>query len=83
VTAFRYKASAKARPKKPAPPKAGAKSTPAAPAPAAKPSPKIAGLQKKLEAAKKKLEDAKTAGTPTRTHEDRVYELEDALRLAQ
>src|SRR5262249_9267774 len=30
VTAFRYKASAKAKPKKPAPPKAGAKSAPAA-----------------------------------------------------
>jgi hypothetical protein len=79
VTAFRYKASTKSKAKKSAPAKAAAKSAPAAPA---APNPKILGLQKKLATAKKKLEEAKTAGTPTRPHEDRVYEIEDALRLA-
>ena|SRR5947208_3673402 len=79
VTAFRYKASAKAKGKKPAS-KAVAK--PVEAPPAAKPNPKIVGLQKKLATAKKKLEDAKAAGTPTRSHEDKVYEIEDALRLA-
>ena len=78
VTAFRYKASAKAKGKKPAA-KAVAKPVEAS---AAKPNPKIAGLQKKLATAKKKLEDAKAAGTPTRSHEDKIYEIEDALRLA-
>jgi hypothetical protein len=77
VTAFRYKASARPKPKK------GVKAKeepPAAPPP--KPDPKVAGLQKKLATAKKKLDDAKTAGSPTRAIEDRIYELEDDLRLA-
>jgi hypothetical protein len=30
----------------------------------------------------KKLDDAKSAGVPTRVLEDRVYEIEDELRLA-
>jgi hypothetical protein len=33
-------------------------------------------------AAKKKLDDAKAAGSPTRKLEDRIYEIEDELRLA-
>ena len=81
VTAFRYKASAKLKPKKPA-----AKANPAAAKPeppaAAKPNPKVAGLQKRLVTAKKKLEDAKAGGATTRPYEDKVYELEDELRLA-
>jgi hypothetical protein len=95
VTAFRYKASAQ-KSKKAAKGKAkaaaatAAASTPAvkAPtmtkteAPGMKANPKVAGLQKRLAAARKKLEDAKTAGTPTRVLEDRVYEIEDELRLA-
>ena len=86
VTAFRYKAAAKAKSKK----LAGKAKPAAAPAPApvkaeppaAKPSPKVAGLQKKLAAAKKKLEDAKSGGAATRPYEDKVYEIEDELRLA-
>ena len=87
VTAFRYKASAhkgkKAAPKKAAAPAGAAAKAPAKPEPAAvKANPKVAGLHKRLATAKKKLEDAKTAGTPTRVLEDRVYEIEDELRLA-
>ena len=89
VTAFRYKATAKPKAKKAAA-KAAGKTTPAkseaAPAaqaaPAGKANPKIAGLQKKLATAKKKLEDARTGGATTRPYEDKVYELEDELRLA-
>ena len=80
VTAFRYKAQAKAKAKKAAQPKAVGKA-----APREEPkvqNPKVAGLQKKLAAAKKKLEDAKAAGTPTRVLEDKIYEIEDELRLA-
>jgi hypothetical protein len=83
VTAFRFKASAKPKAKKVA-----AKGKPAPPAPvkaeppAAKPNPKVAGLQKRLATARKKLDDAKTAGTPTRVLEDKIYEIEDELRLA-
>ena len=83
VTAFRFKASAKPKGKK-----AVSKGKPvaAAPAkaepPAAKPSPKVVGLQKRLATARKKLDDAKTAGTPTRVLEDKIYEIEDELRLA-
>jgi hypothetical protein len=90
VTAFRFKTSAKGKAKKAA--KAAAKA-PAAKAPAAvkppevkapegKPDPKLAGLQKQLATAKKKLEDAKAANAPTRKLEDRIYEIEDELRLA-
>ena len=80
VTAFRYKAAAhgKAKKTKPKGPIA-APAPPAAPEP--KPNPKLAALQKRLAAAKKKLDDAKAAGTPTRALEDRVYEIEDELKL--
>jgi len=89
VATFRYKAG---KAKKQAP---GRKSVPDAPkkaaAPAApekkvlpppKPDRKIVGLQKRLATAKKKLEAAKAAGTPTRDLDDKVYELEDTLRVA-
>jgi hypothetical protein len=88
VTAFRYKASAKPKAKKPAgkvKPAAAAPAERATPKPepaAAKPNPKVAGLQKRLATAKKKLEDAKTGGATTRPYEDKVYEIEDELRLA-
>jgi hypothetical protein len=61
-------------------PKAPAKPDPKAPA---KPDPKVVALQKRLASAKKKLEDAKASGSATRALEDRVYEIEDALRLAE
>ncbi len=77
VTAFRYKAAARPKPKKAAKAK-----EPAPPAPPAKADPKVAGLQKRLATARKKLDDAKAAGSPTRAIEDRIYELEDDLKLA-
>ena len=81
VTAFRFKAAAKAKGK----PKKTAVVPPAAPkveAPVAKPDPKMAALQKRLATAKKKLDDVKAAGGATRPLEDKVYEIEDAIRLA-
>ena len=83
VTAFRYKAHGKAKSKKPG--KQHAVKTPESArveSKEQKSDPKIAGLQKRLATARKKLEDAKAAGTPTRALEDRVYEIEDAMRLA-
>ncbi len=85
VTAFRFKPSAKPKAKKAAAKgKSPAPAAPVKPEPvaAAKPSPKVAGLQKRLVTARKKLDDAKTAGTPTRVLEDKIYEIEDELRLA-
>jgi len=89
VTAFRYKTSPKSKAKKPkaketAPPpqSAATKGKEAASTPSAKADPKVAALQKKLETARKKLETAKSGGAPTRALEDRVYEIEDELRLA-
>ncbi len=78
VTAFRYK-SANVKARRPAaPPKA----TPAkAEAPKTE-NPKLAPLEKRLAQAKQKLEAAKTAGKPTRNLEDKIYEIEDAIRLA-
>jgi hypothetical protein len=45
-------------------------------------SPKVLAIQKQLERQKKKLAETKEAGKPTKTLEDRIYELEDELRLA-
>ncbi len=80
ITAFRYKAHARAKTasKKAAPAKKAAPVVEAA-----KPNRKVAGLQKRLATAKRKLEEAKAANAPTRPLEDRIYELEDDLRLAQ
>ena len=83
VTAFRYKAAGKSKAKK-APKASGGKTPPLArsePAPA-KPDPKVARLQQRIASTRKKLDDAKSAGSPTRTLEDRLYELEDELRLS-
>lgn len=77
VTAFRFKAAAKGKGKP-----AAKKVAPAPPAPKVEADPKVVALQKRLATAKKKLDDAKTAGGPTRPLEDKVYEIEDAIRLA-
>lgn len=83
VTSFRYKASAKAKGKKAAKPKAAPAAAPKVEPPQPpKPNKKVEGLQKRLATAKKKFDDAKAAGTATRALEDKIYELEDDLRLA-
>jgi len=82
VTAFRYKAHAKIKSKKNVKPKLpGPASSHRAPE-AEKPSPKLAAIQKRLAATKRKLEEARTAGKATRPLEDKLYEIEDELRLA-
>ena len=78
ITAFKFKTSAKPKAKK----SGKSAAAPAAKAPEAKLDPKVAGLQKQLATAKKKLDDAKAASAPTRKLEDRIYEIEDELRLA-
>ena len=76
VTAFKFKAGAKKAVKK-------APAVPVAAVPVIKkPDPKTAALEKQLAAARKKLEAAKANGASTKNLEDRVYELEDDLRLA-
>ncbi len=82
VTLFRYRLSRKSKPKKTGkqpPIKVVAPGEKAEP----KPDPEVARLQRRLEAAKRKLEAAKAAGKPVRPLEDRVYEIEDALRLSR
>jgi len=83
VTAFRYKVPARVKARKAAKTiqKPSRGQVPAEPAPA-KPNPKIARLQRRLATAKKKTEDAKIAGKPTKALEDRVYEIEDEIRLS-
>jgi hypothetical protein len=82
VTTFRYKAGVK-RPKKTRPAAKTAEPEPKPKQPAAKPNPKEARLQKRLETAKKKLDAAKAGGAPTKDLEDKVYEIEDELRLTR
>jgi hypothetical protein len=55
----------------PAPPKAAS----------APPSPKVVALEKQLEKQKQKLAETKAAGKPVKAIEDRIYEIEDELRL--
>jgi hypothetical protein len=76
---FGYKAtiptkSKSARAAKTAPPK------PVEPAPA---NPKIVAIEKRLAIQKKKLEEAAAAGKPDKPIKDRIYELEDEIRLAR
>ena len=85
ITAFRYKASAKSKARKTAVKRSNTKNPRGVPQPApsaAKPNPKIVGLQKRLATAKKKLDEAKVSGKPTQSFEDKIYEIEDELRLA-
>lgn len=70
ITAFRYKAAAKGAVKK------------AAPAATPKADPKVVELQKKLALANKKLEAVKASGKDTKNLDDKIYEIEDAIRLA-
>jgi hypothetical protein len=53
-----------------------------APRPAASPDPKLAGLERRRAEIQTKLEAAKGAGKPTKNLEDKLYEVEDELRLA-
>jgi len=82
VTEFRFKAGAGAG-KSPARAKSGKTPEPAAPAAPAPPNPGIPALEKKLAAARAKVDAAKAAGKPSRNLEDKVYEIEDELRLAR
>ncbi len=47
------------------------------------PNPQIAVLEKKVAAEKLKLEKAIAAGKPEKVIQDRIYELEDELRLTK
>jgi hypothetical protein len=90
VTVFRYKAGKVKKQNtgaaKPAAVEIKKVGTPAVPekkaAIPAKPDRKTVGLQKRLLTARRKLEAAKSAGAPTRDLDDKVYELEDALKVA-
>ncbi len=82
VTSFRYKSSGKPRPKKNQKPATAAKEASTPPKAIAKMNPKTAGLQKRLAAAQQKLEHAKANGASTKNLEDRIYEIEDAIRLS-
>ena len=77
VTSFDYKAGSGRKTKAAAPSPATA--APEANAPATKPGP----LEKRLATAQKKLEAARAAGAPTKNLEDKIYEIEDEIRLAK
>ena len=66
-------------------PKSSATPSTAAAAPAPNPidKAKLAALTRQVDKQKKKLEELKGAGKPTKAVEDRIYELEDEIRLLQ
>jgi hypothetical protein len=87
VTSFRYKAPVKkvkvrkdGTAAKQTKPQSAPVRTAQAQAPE-KANTKGARLEKRLATARQKLDAAKAAGSPTRPIEDRIYELEDELRL--
>jgi hypothetical protein len=82
VTSFRYKSSGKPRPKKNQKPAAAARGANTPSKAIAKTTPKAAGLQKRLATAQQKLEHAKESGASTKNLEDKIYEIEDAIRLS-
>ena len=85
ITAFRYRGSAKSKAKKAAVERSTAKNLREVPQPApsaVKPNAEIVGLQKRLATEKNKLDKARASGKPTKAVEDRIYEIEDELRLA-
>jgi hypothetical protein len=67
------------------PPKSSAPKKATAPAAAPHPADtaKVTSLTRQLDKQKKKLEQLKAAGKPAKTVEDRIYELEDEIRLLQ
>jgi hypothetical protein len=82
VSVFRYKAHAKTKGKKGVRQKVAMQTDSHSPIAPEKTNPKLAPIQKRLTAAKRKLEEAKTGGKATRPLEDKIYEIEDELRLA-
>ena len=66
-------------------PKSATHSAPAVPTPEPTPavSAKVAALTRQLDKQKKKLEELKAAGKPTKAVDDRIYELEDEIRLSK
>jgi hypothetical protein len=77
ITAFRFKTAGGRKGKKAAKPIA------AKPAEVLPPSPNVIALQKRRAQIQKKLEVAKAAGKATKNLDDRLYEVEDELRLAE
>jgi hypothetical protein len=73
ITSFRYKRAGAPKVKKVA---KAAKAAPAAP------DPKIAALEKQRAQLQKRIEAAKAAGKATKNLDDKLYEVEDELRLA-
>jgi hypothetical protein len=76
-TTFRYKTAAGSKTKKKTAPKPQEP-----PQPASRPDPKLAELQRRRVQFQKKIEAAKIAGKQTRNLEDRLYQIEDEIRLA-
>ena len=76
ITTFRYKTAAGSKAKKKTAPK------PQEAPQATRPDPKLAELQRRRVQVQKKLEAAKIAGKQTRNLEDRLYQIEDEIRLA-
>jgi hypothetical protein len=75
------KATAKKGAKVAAKAPAAAKSAPAETV-SAEATAKVAALRKQLEKQKQKLSDLQAAGKPTKAMEDKIYEIEDEIRLA-
>ncbi len=82
ITAFRYKVPAGRKGKKAAKQPASKPVELSTEKPTAPPDPKVTALQKRRAAIQKKIEVAKAAGKPTKNLDDRMYEVEDELRLA-
>jgi hypothetical protein len=82
ITAFRYKRAASHKSKKSVKAAGPRRQESQAVTHVALADPKIRGLEKRRVQIQKKLDAAKGAGKPTKNLEDKLYEVEDELRLA-
>jgi uncharacterized membrane protein len=82
---FGEKIAMPSKSKKPSPAKAAKAASKPAPEPSmpapAPPTAQMVALQRQVEKHKKKLSETQAAGKPTKVIEDRIYELEDEIRL--
>ncbi len=83
VTAFKFKTNVKPKSKKPAAKPAKAEKQEAPKADAKTDSPQLTAMRKRLDQTRKKLEAARAAGQNTKNLDDKIYELEDTIRLAE
>jgi hypothetical protein len=83
VTAFKFKTNVKPKAKQPSSKPAKTSAAKLEKPEAKADNPQLTAMRKRLDVTKKKLEAARAAGQNTKNLDDKIYELEDTIRLAE